>query len=133
MECFICCTKYGVGQNNGLHRYPIIALSYAYGCNCRLMYAHNCCLRSVKSCPQCRKCVEPDLHVTTEYDYYYDFALKHLRHNYRNIQIFAIITIIVSLLLLYSMIWYHNIVTRILLIMCIFNCIVLDYILKYWL
>jgi hypothetical protein len=75
-ECFICCTKDGKSDNERFHEmilgkrktmgYPIISLSYAYGCCCHTSFAHNKCLQTVNKCPTCRKQVtKPYLRVDT--------------------------------------------------------------------
>jgi hypothetical protein len=46
--------------------YPIIPLSYAYGCSCHTSHAHNNCLKTITKCPTCRKQVtKPNLKVET--------------------------------------------------------------------
>ena len=75
-ECFICCTKDGktetertleliIGKRKSIC-YPLISLSYAYGCCCHTSFAHNKCLLLVNKCPTCRKQVSrPYLRVET--------------------------------------------------------------------
>ncbi len=78
MECFICCTKHGKSENQVLYEiymndytidYPIISLSYAYGCECKNMFAHNICLYSINKCPQCRKVKIPNIMAKTRIEF----------------------------------------------------------------
>ena len=78
-ECFICYTKSGKTiqerRMDNIHYkslgYPLIQLSYAYGCNCKNMWAHNKCLRTIHKCPTCRKdVIKPQLQVAANIEKY---------------------------------------------------------------
>lgn len=108
MECFICCTHTRENENFldlffniSQYGYPIIALSYAYDCKCKNIYAHNKCLLNIVKCPQCRKEVKkPNLLVKTNRDYYFYYFFEYLKKYPKLIKIIEIITIsiIISLI-----------------------------------
>jgi len=68
-ECLICYAT---------SKYPIISLSYAYGCLCHTSHAHTHCLTRLTKCPTCRKRVTtPKLRV----DHWIHRALDWIKDN----------------------------------------------------
>lgn len=93
-ECFICYTKSGKTiqerRMDNIHYkslgYPLIQLSYAYGCNCKNMWAHNKCLRTIHKCPTCRKdVIKPQLQVAANIEKYIYLGL--VKDNPSNVKI----------------------------------------------
>jgi hypothetical protein len=92
-ECLICFTQDGKTQkeiseeillNRRTHMYPLITLSYAYGCKCNSK-AHNKCLFGLNKCPTCRKTVsKPNLYVKSNYDYVFGWLFNKIK-SYPNI------------------------------------------------
>ena len=150
-ECFICCSKSGKTTQekmlDNIHykrlRYPLIPLSYAYGCNCKTMMAHNRCLFGIFKCPTCRKNVyEPRLCVKGNIEnYLYLEWIKYNPTNFEKMQKIALlIAIIIIILVQLNERKYINITNNYILLgltlICMLSGIVLfigDYIEKFWL
>jgi hypothetical protein len=88
-ECFICCST-GKSLKDNLFEellskqsidYPLLSMSYIYGCRCSTNYAHNKCMLSITKCPTCRKESVPKLYKYTRYDYYFPLLLFWLRQD----------------------------------------------------
>ena len=77
-ECFICCSKSGKTDQerllDNMHHsrmwYPLVPLSYAYGCRCTTSWVHNRCLLGVYKCPTCRKQAIPRLRIKGQLEHY---------------------------------------------------------------
>jgi len=94
-ECFICCTHDGKTDidktietsSNKTLCYPLLELSYVYGCNCKGFLAHNRCLLSIKKCPTCRKKPEKmNLYKYTKYDYYFKYYFDWIKKDAKRIK-----------------------------------------------
>jgi hypothetical protein len=98
-ECFICCSVHGKTEEQlfiesqyqtRLLNYPLIQLSDAYECNCK-MYAHNICLFKMNftqlhnqcsvKCPTCRKEQTPHLYVKTWRDTWIPWLLRWVKQD----------------------------------------------------
>lgn len=150
-ECFICCSKSGKSieeklMDNIHHkklRYPLIPLSYAYDCNCKNIWCHNKCLKTIFKCPTCRKgVIKPNLCVRSYIDKYLN--LEWIRNNptkFKKIKTGALLIMFVIIIL--NLLNEHKyIIIENLYVLCAFIFIMLlssmilfvdDYIEKYWL
>lgn len=63
------------------NEYPIIPLSYAYGCDCNDC-THNICLINILECPKCQKKVDkPNLVVYVSIDKYINSFFDYIKEN----------------------------------------------------
>ncbi len=91
-ECFICCSDAKTEKEQYIEKmtnqksmdYPLLSMSYVYGCKCVNYHAHNKCLLNINKCPTCRKDAIPILYKFTKYDYYLKFLLNWLKKDPSN-------------------------------------------------
>lgn len=150
-ECFICCSKSGKTMQekmlDNIHykrlRYPLIPLSYAYGCDCKTMLAHNRCLIGVLKCPTCRKIVhKPRLCVKGNIEKY--LYLEWIKNGPKNINKIQTITVLIMFKIFvlvqlnehkYIVITNNYVLLSLTFIMIVGSVILMlcDYVEKYWL
>ena len=70
--------------NQKIMGYPLLSMSYVYGCKCSNNYVHNKCLLNIGKCPTCRRESEPNLYIYTKY-YYLKFLLNWLKRDISHI------------------------------------------------
>ncbi len=153
-ECFICCTDHGKSEKEILTEsfdtksktmnYPIICLSYAYGCNCKTTFAHNNCLKTIFKCPTCRKeVVKPNLRVIKYPKITNNFLFNWIDKNpikfKQIVKIFAFIGIVIVIINLleknnYLMTSIHLQILFLVILIIMYGMIQInDYVNKYWL
>ncbi len=144
-ECFICCTKDGKVAYEKLFKtsldYPLITLSYAYGCTCTL-FAHNKCLKNINKCPTCRiEVKKPNLRVYTNLNknLYFSWIENNISTFKKIVDYIYTISIIIlwsNILVIFGYIKLNICAKACILLSLVFLCVVLrtnDFVNKYWL
>lgn len=160
-ECFICYSDGKTEEELIFEKksfirtlnYPLIPLSDAYGCKCKLM-SHNRCLVTCKKCPSCRRQVTPNLYVKTHLDYWFYYLFKWIKENheyFESIRLGMIVLFVIFIYVVYNLcykkkivkfpyIYNHDKEKQIMILFCILYNIAMislaildDYMKKYWL